>query len=173
MRDTVFAVLIVVAIVIGLAALFEHRPGVDTVAPVNRRPSNPQRSSRRAGPRRKPLRRYRPLRSPLQAAALRGTHKKTRRGRPTPRHRCRRPLAARSLPPRPASTLRAPMAGMMQHAAMQETSSAGDPMVGQKVFRKCRACHSLDPGRNMIGPSLGGIIGRKPGASRASLIRRR
>ena len=55
------------------------------------------------------------------------------------------------------------MAGMMQHAAVQETSSAGDPTVGQKVFRKCGACHSLEPGRNMIGPSLGGIIGRKAG----------
>jgi cytochrome c2 len=52
---------------------------------------------------------------------------------------------------------------MLQHAAMQETSSAGNSTVGQKVFRKCGACHSLEPGRNMIGPSLGGIIGRKAG----------
>jgi nitrite reductase (NO-forming) len=55
------------------------------------------------------------------------------------------------------------MAGMTQHAAMQETRSAGDAGVGQKVFRKCGACHSLEPGRSMIGPSLGGIIGRKAG----------
>jgi nitrite reductase (NO-forming) len=52
---------------------------------------------------------------------------------------------------------------MTQHAAMQGNSSAGDAGVGQKVFRKCAACHSLEPGRNMIGPSLGGIIGRKAG----------
>jgi cytochrome c2 len=36
-------------------------------------------------------------------------------------------------------------------------------MVGQRVFRKCGACHSLESGQNMIGPNLGGIIGRKAG----------
>ena len=32
------------------------------------------------------------------------------------------------------------------------------------MFRKCQACHSLEPGKNMLGPSLAGIIGRKAGA---------
>jgi nitrite reductase (NO-forming) len=32
------------------------------------------------------------------------------------------------------------------------------------VFRKCQACHSLEPGKNILGPSLAGIIGRKAGA---------
>jgi nitrite reductase (NO-forming) len=31
------------------------------------------------------------------------------------------------------------------------------------VFRKCQACHSLDAGKNLLGPSLAGIIGRKAG----------
>ena len=51
----------------------------------------------------------------------------------------------------------------MQHAAAVEVNAAGDPAAGQKVFRKCQACHSLDAGKNMIGPSMAGIIGRKAG----------
>jgi nitrite reductase (NO-forming) len=31
------------------------------------------------------------------------------------------------------------------------------------VFRKCQACHSIEPGKNLLGPSLSGIIGRKAG----------
>jgi nitrite reductase (NO-forming) len=33
------------------------------------------------------------------------------------------------------------------------------------VFRKCQACHSLEPGKNLLGPSLEGIIGRKAGTA--------
>lgn len=40
----------------------------------------------------------------------------------------------------------------------------GDPAAGRQVFRKCQACHSLNPGKNLVGPSLAGIIGRKAGA---------
>ena len=43
-------------------------------------------------------------------------------------------------------------------------ASGGDPAAGRLVFRKCQACHSLEPGKNMLGPSLAGIIGRKAGA---------
>jgi nitrite reductase (NO-forming) len=32
------------------------------------------------------------------------------------------------------------------------------------VFRKCQACHSMEPGKTLLGPSLAGIIGRKAGA---------
>jgi nitrite reductase (NO-forming) len=32
------------------------------------------------------------------------------------------------------------------------------------VFRKCQVCHSLEAGKNVLGPSLAGIIGRKSGA---------
>ncbi len=34
---------------------------------------------------------------------------------------------------------------------------------GKKVFNKCKACHSLKAGKNKIGPSLNGIIGRASG----------
>jgi cytochrome c len=35
---------------------------------------------------------------------------------------------------------------------------------GKSVFNKCRACHQVGPGaRNLVGPSLNGLIGRKAG----------
>jgi cytochrome c len=38
-----------------------------------------------------------------------------------------------------------------------------DPARGQQIFGACVACHSLEPGKNMTGPSLSGIWGRKAG----------
>jgi cytochrome c2 len=41
---------------------------------------------------------------------------------------------------------------------------AQDPATGEKVFRaKCSICHSPQPGRNLIGPSLFGVVGRHSG----------
>ena len=40
-------------------------------------------------------------------------------------------------------------------------SVIGDVATGKLVFRKCQACHSLEPGRNGLGPSLAGLIGKK------------
>lgn len=37
----------------------------------------------------------------------------------------------------------------------------GDAAAGEKVFNKCKACHSLEEGKNKVGPSLHGVIGRK------------
>jgi nitrite reductase (NO-forming) len=37
----------------------------------------------------------------------------------------------------------------------------GDADAGRQVFKKCQACHSLEPGKTILGPSLAGIIGRK------------
>ena len=40
----------------------------------------------------------------------------------------------------------------------------GDLNHGQKVFKKCSACHMIaSDGKNMIGPNLWGVIGRKAG----------
>ncbi len=39
----------------------------------------------------------------------------------------------------------------------------GDAKEGEKVFAKCRACHSTDAGKSGVGPSLAGVIGRKSG----------
>jgi len=40
---------------------------------------------------------------------------------------------------------------------------SGDVATGKLVFRKCQACHSLEPGKNGLGPSLAGVIGKKAG----------
>lgn len=41
--------------------------------------------------------------------------------------------------------------------------AAGDPAAGEKVFTQCKACHTVQPGKNRIGPSLHGVVGRKAG----------
>jgi nitrite reductase (NO-forming) len=38
---------------------------------------------------------------------------------------------------------------------------SGDVQAGRQVFRKCQACHSLEPGKNSVGPSLAGVVGKK------------
>ena len=40
----------------------------------------------------------------------------------------------------------------------------GDASRGQRDFRACSPCHSLEPDRNMTGPSLAGLWGRKAGS---------
>ena len=40
----------------------------------------------------------------------------------------------------------------------------GDPARGAQVYRACAACHSLQPERNMTGPSLAGLWHRKAGS---------
>ncbi len=40
---------------------------------------------------------------------------------------------------------------------------SGDAAAGRQVFKKCAVCHSLEPGKNLVGPSLAGVVGRKAG----------
>ena len=43
--------------------------------------------------------------------------------------------------------------------------SLGDVATGEKVFKKCAACHSIvKGGKNNIGPALYNVVGRKVGA---------
>lgn len=67
------------------------------------------------------------------------------------------------------------MIGLERHAAAAlalsiallatgATASAQDAVAGEKVFLKCRACHQIGEGaRNLVGPQLNGLIGRKAG----------
>jgi nitrite reductase (NO-forming) len=48
--------------------------------------------------------------------------------------------------------------------ANSSAADAGDAAAGRQVFRKCQACHSLEPGKNVLGPSLAGVMGRKAGS---------
>ena len=41
--------------------------------------------------------------------------------------------------------------------------SEGNPARGQRVFRPCAMCHSLQPDQSMTGPSLAGLWNRKAG----------
>ncbi len=40
----------------------------------------------------------------------------------------------------------------------------GDAVAGKKVFKKCKTCHTFDPGKKKIGPHLKGVVGRKAGS---------
>jgi len=44
-------------------------------------------------------------------------------------------------------------------------ASAEDLAAGKASFAKCKACHSLEEGKNEIGPSLHGLFGRKAGTA--------
>ncbi|MBL4895176.1 MAG: cytochrome c family protein [Emcibacter sp.] len=38
----------------------------------------------------------------------------------------------------------------------------GDAVKGKKVFKKCKACHTVDQGgKNLVGPNLFGIVGKE------------
>lgn len=42
---------------------------------------------------------------------------------------------------------------------------AGDPAPGEKLFKaKCSICHAIEPGKNKLGPSLAGVVGRPSGS---------
>ncbi len=42
-------------------------------------------------------------------------------------------------------------------------ASAQDAAKGEAVFKQCQTCHRAD--KNMVGPALGGVIGRKTGTA--------
>ncbi len=49
-------------------------------------------------------------------------------------------------------------------AAPAKAAPAGDSSHGRQVFARCAACHDLNTGATVLGPSLKGIVGRKAGA---------
>lgn len=44
------------------------------------------------------------------------------------------------------------------------TANAADADAGKKVFSKCAVCHTAVAGKNGLGPSLFGVVGRKSGS---------
>ena len=79
------------------------------------------------------------------------------------------PRAAQTPPAQPSQTAQAnplrsqPAAPQASASAPYQHGTAGDA-AGRQVFRKCQACHSMEPGKNILGPSLAGIMGRKAAA---------
>lgn len=47
--------------------------------------------------------------------------------------------------------------------AATAAQAAGDVEKGKQVFKQCALCHTNEPGKNKIGPSLFGVVGRKAG----------
>ena len=49
--------------------------------------------------------------------------------------------------------------------AVPGTGHAQDAAAGEKAFVKCKVCHQVGEGaRNLVGPELNGLIGRKAGS---------
>jgi nitrite reductase (NO-forming) len=49
-------------------------------------------------------------------------------------------------------------------AAAAPPPVSAEVAAGKLVFRKCQACHSTEPGKNGLGPSLAGVVGKKAGS---------
>ena len=48
--------------------------------------------------------------------------------------------------------------------AFSGAAYAQDAAAGEQVFKKCKVCHQIGPtAKNMVGPVLNGIVGRKAG----------
>lgn len=63
----------------------------------------------------------------------------------------------------PASGV-APAGRFDASATLVVAGLTGDPTRGQRVFLQCRSCHAVQPGQNLIGPTLHGVVGRRAGA---------
>jgi cytochrome c len=62
-------------------------------------------------------------------------------------------------------TMRWKLVSIFLLLGVAQPATAADPNRGQQIFgQACVACHSLEPGKNMTGPSLSGLWGRKAGS---------
>lgn len=53
------------------------------------------------------------------------------------------------------------VATVMPVAVLAQDDLGGDAEDGEKVFRKCMACHAVGPdAKNKVGPVLNGVVGR-------------
>jgi len=54
--------------------------------------------------------------------------------------------------------------GLITFILIFSIAYAADPVKGRKVFKKCVACHSLQEGKNKVGPPLNNLLGRQAGS---------
>ena len=59
-----------------------------------------------------------------------------------------------------AATTAAPAADTKPFSEYLASADVGK---GEKIFKKCHACHKIEDGVNAVGPSLYGVVGRKVG----------
>jgi len=58
----------------------------------------------------------------------------------------------------------APATALAAAPAAAPAAAAKPAIDGAKVFAQCRACHTIEKGgKNLVGPNLHGVIGRKSG----------
>lgn len=57
------------------------------------------------------------------------------------------------------------LAAISATAVVAVSTASVEAADGEKVFRKCKACHTLEAGKHKIGPSLAGVVGRKAGTA--------
>lgn len=63
-------------------------------------------------------------------------------------------------------TLVATLALMAAPTLLAAQDITGDVKKGERVFKKCRACHQIgDEAKNKTGPALTGVVGRAAGSS--------
>jgi nitrite reductase (NO-forming) len=73
-------------------------------------------------------------------------------------------VKAQAEPAAPTQAASTPQKAPQTIAAADGTGLQGDAAAGRQVFKKCQACHSMEPGKTILGPSLAGIVGRKSAA---------
>jgi len=54
---------------------------------------------------------------------------------------------------------------LLWSAAAWAQAPAGDPAAGEKTFNQCKVCHTNEAGKNKVGPSLFGVVGRPSGTA--------
>lgn len=59
------------------------------------------------------------------------------------------------------------VAAVLCALAISSMASAGDAANGEKIFQKCKACHTVDEeGKDRVGPNLWGVVGSVLGTNR-------
>ncbi len=59
----------------------------------------------------------------------------------------------------------AAVTALLATAAASPIAWAQDAENGESIYRQCRACHQVGPNaRNLVGPQLNGVVGRKASA---------
>ena len=60
--------------------------------------------------------------------------------------------------------MRVPIGAILLSAALASGAEAADADAGARLFKtQCATCHAAVAGRNLVGPSLYGVVGRKAG----------